>query len=75
MKYNCSFFLGVFLFIIFFTFLSSPALAQSVDCPDISADPDLPCPIDNQVIWLSAIGLFYGIKKLINQINLLNHKP
>lgn len=74
MKYNCRFFLAVVSFIIFFTLLSFPVFAQSVDCPDLP-DPDVPCPIDSGLIWLLAIGLFYGIKKLINQINLSNHNP
>lgn len=43
---------------VFITFMNLLASAQPIDPP---ADPDpLPAPIDNQIIWLTLVGIAFA---------------
>jgi hypothetical protein len=61
----------VYLALLLFIFLLLPGLihAQGPGDPgpgDPGCDPDVICPIDSGLISLIAVGVGYGIKKLID---------
>ncbi len=64
MKFNPKLVLILCILIVFLT-IPSIIYAQSVDCPDLP-DPDVPCPIDGGVGTLLAVGIFYGVKKILD---------